>query len=191
MSDYSLVYFFGGQNAKKTDLGPATIKAGLMPDNNIIVPRKYKFVSRYHAEFLLIKGMPHIKDISKNGTWVNDKKLDFNHEIKLKHQDEIRLLPTHEPNHEELILTFIDLTEIMGTAPTPPITNNDGKPEEVKGSHYISHHGGEFYYDDNQMIPFKYTAKSVFKHVYENNGCELTNLNYILYGRETRENNII
>ena len=92
MSDYVLVYFLGGKKAEITYLDSATIKIGRSADNDVIVSEKYKFVSRYHAEFLLKDDIPHIKDISTNGTWVNDKKLDFNHEIKLKHQDKIEHL---------------------------------------------------------------------------------------------------
>tara|TARA_Y100001960_G_C14778421_1_gene884836 strand:- start:6014 stop:6367 length:354 start_codon:yes stop_codon:yes gene_type:complete len=111
MSDYVLVYFLGGQKAEITYLDSATIKIGRSADNDVIVSEKYKFVSRYHAAFLLKDDMPHVRDISTNGTWVNCEKLDKFKERELHHKDTIGLVPHDAPYYEELILTFIDRSQ--------------------------------------------------------------------------------
>lgn len=48
------------------------------------------FSSRRHAEIIARFGEYYLKDVgSRNGTYVNNKKIGVNEEVKLKHQDRI------------------------------------------------------------------------------------------------------
>lgn len=74
--NYYLVFLKGTYQGKRYALSRLPVNFGRMPDNHIAFPGSDVSVSRYHSSLLFEKGNFFVVDLgSKNGTYLNGKKL--------------------------------------------------------------------------------------------------------------------
>ena len=96
--NYLLVVNFASSVTQTLGLERSCYTIGRFKRCDVVVPKKFDFVSRIHLTFirgekhgknycLLMDGAFYPRKISSNGAWVNGVKIDDS--IELNHQDEI------------------------------------------------------------------------------------------------------
>jgi len=179
MDNYYLIYV--GDNKKRTrkNLPGKLFTIGRRKIRDIVISGGYTYVSRDHVELTLKDDKWFVRDTSKHGTWVNNKRLTRMKEQQLKHEDKIILIdperihpqsPTDDLS--ELTIEFFDEDE---EATTETIVGD----EEVLGSpgpNYIRRIDSEYYYGEEnvgftdmetEVFDMLYTGKRVRKKTIE------------------------
>lgn len=169
MDNYYLIYV--GDNKKRTrkNLSGTLFTIGRRKIRDIVISGGYAYISRDHVELTLKCGKWFVRDTSKHGTWLNNKRLIKMKEQQLEHEDKIILIDPESIHPQSPNDDLADLTIEFFDEDKEATTETIAGDEKVMGSpgpNYISRIDSEYYYGE-ENIGFTGMQITVFDELYK------------------------